>query len=207
MTTADCRIVLDYVTIDKLPDEVLLGIFDFYMCRCKLDWSPSGAQWARLVHVCRRWRYIVLSAPLRLDLEIRLTCMTPTRGILDIWPAFPIAIMADVYLHEIEENVMAVLEHKDRVSDICIYSDTNIAWKRITEAMKHRFPILTRLDIGSTDHTALVLPDSLLGGCAPRLRSLSLRNIEFQQFPSYFCLPPLFSSGFLPRRWPIASPC
>jgi len=121
-TTAD--VVLGYVTIDTLPDEVLLGIFDFYMRRFKADWSPSGAKWVRLLHVCQRWRYIALSAPLRLELEIRLECNMPTRRILDIWPELPIAIRADIYLRKIEENVMAVLEHKDRVSDICIYGDT-----------------------------------------------------------------------------------
>jgi len=28
-TTANCRIIPGYITIDMLPDEILLGIFDF----------------------------------------------------------------------------------------------------------------------------------------------------------------------------------
>lgn len=34
-TAADCRVVPGYVTIDTLPDEVLLGIFDLCMCEHK----------------------------------------------------------------------------------------------------------------------------------------------------------------------------
>ncbi|KAI9436675.1 hypothetical protein H4582DRAFT_2099729, partial [Lactarius indigo] len=42
------------VTIGKLSDEVLLEIFRYY-----LDASPRF--WPRLVHICRKWRHVVLT--------------------------------------------------------------------------------------------------------------------------------------------------
>ena len=181
-TTADCRVGPGYVSIDVLPDEVLLGIFDFCM-RNKSLLSFVGQLWVRLLHVCRRWRSIVLSAPLRLDLQIICTCRKPTKEIFAIWPTLPIAIQASRLRPEIEDNIMAALEHKDRISEIFLPTDSNNTLARTTEAMKHPFPVLTKLNIWSTDQTEMVLPDSLLGGCAPRLRSLRLHNVAFPSLP------------------------
>jgi len=121
----------------------------------------------------------VFSAPIRLDLKIICECRTPTREILDILPEFPIAIWVYHLHHEMEDNALTALEHVDRVSVICVGGDSNSALERIVDAMQHPFPILPRLVIKSTDQTAMVLPDSLLGGCSPRLRSLSLHNVTF----------------------------
>ena len=180
-TTADCCVVPGYVTIDTLPDEVLLGIFDFCMRAYKAD--LNRLRWVRLLHVCRRWRSIVLSAPVRLDLQTLYQCRRPTREILDILPALPIVIWMSHLHHEMEENAITALGHKNRVSGVWVRGDSNSALERIAEAMKHPFPILTRLAIESTDQTAMVLPDSLLGGCGARLRSLRLHNVTFSALP------------------------
>ena len=42
------------VTIDMLPDLALLEIFDFYMFESRIE------VWQTLVHVCQKWRSIVL---------------------------------------------------------------------------------------------------------------------------------------------------
>ena len=182
-TTADCRVGPDYVTIDILPDEVLLGIFDFFICRNKSLLSFTAQPWVRLLHVCRRWRSIVLSAPLRLDLRIISRCRRPTKEIFDIWPTLPIALRMSRLHPEPEDNIIAALEYKDRISEIFLPNDSNNTLARITEAMEHPFPVLTVLSIWSTDQTEMVLPDSLLGGCAPRLRSLRLHNVAFPSLP------------------------
>jgi hypothetical protein len=85
--------------------------------------------------------------------------------------------------HEIEENAVAALRHGDRVSEICIDSGSNTALEGIAEAMERPFPILTRLAIESTDQTAMVLPDSLLGGCALRPRLFQLQNVASSTLP------------------------
>jgi hypothetical protein len=103
--------------------------------------------------------------------------------VLDIWPALPIAIGAGGIDHEIVENVISAFQYEGRVSQISIHSRLNNMLETIVEAMKHPFPTLTRLSIDSADQTAMVLPDSLLGGCAPRLRSLRLQNVAFSALP------------------------
>ena len=103
--------------------------------------------------------------------------------VLDIWPALPIAIGAGGVDHEIVENVLSALEYEDRVCQISIHSRSNDVLETIVEAMKLTFPMLTRLSIDSADQTVMVLPDSLLGGCAPRLRSISLDNVAFSALP------------------------
>src|ERR1700741_876926 len=74
------------VTIDILPDDVVLEMISFYL-------ADHSFRWCTLVHVCRRWRSIVFSSPLRLDLQIICTVSTPAREKLDVWPALPISIL------------------------------------------------------------------------------------------------------------------
>ena len=102
---------------------------------------------------------------------------------LGIWPAVPIAIWASRLRGEIEENAIAALEHEGRVSQISVYDNSNHALRRFVEAMNRSFPALDDLSIESKDCTSMVLPDSFLGGCAPRLRSLRLHNVAFLALP------------------------
>ena len=159
--------------------------FDFCVLRYKAESLFSGQRWVTLLPVCRRWQSIVFSAPLRLDLRVTLTCGTSMREVtvLDIWQTLPIAIGVGSLGHEVVESVIAALKHRDRVSEIYFYCGSNNGLKRIVEMMKHPFPILTHLAINTLNQTALVLPDSLLGGCAPCLRTLRLDNVAFSALP------------------------
>ena len=76
-TTANCVVGQDcrVKSIDVLPDDDLLSIFDFYMaCQIPFGRKPIHAvdAWRALVHVCRRWRSVVFGSPRRLNL--RLSC-------------------------------------------------------------------------------------------------------------------------------------
>jgi len=75
------------VTIEALPNTVLLEIFSFYTDPLRLDYDG----WHALVHVCRRWRFVVFDSPRRLDLRLNCTPKRPLK-MLDIWPALPIVI-------------------------------------------------------------------------------------------------------------------
>ena len=77
------------VTIDILPDEALLEIFDFYLGETK--WTTS---WHILLHVCRRWRLVIFGSPRCLNLQLVCTHKTPVRRTLDIWPPLPIVLRA-----------------------------------------------------------------------------------------------------------------
>jgi hypothetical protein len=106
---------------------------------------------------------------------------------LDIWPALPIIIeRGDGFLGEEEaDNVVAALKHPDRVRRIDLWCTTISPLDRFAHfaaAMNEPFPELTVLYFGSQD-TALVLPDSFLGGSAPRLQTLYFGGISFPAIP------------------------
>ena len=89
-------------TISILPDNVLLEIFYFFKeenDRPYLVW-----QWQLLVHVCRKWRQVVLASPYRLDLRIFCSPRTPVGKNLGIWPALPLFIDFDYYINQRHGN-------------------------------------------------------------------------------------------------------
>jgi F-box-like len=176
------------VTIGSLPDNVLLDIFDF--CQKPLYESPQW--WYALVHVCRRWRYIVCESPLRLNLRLECNANTPVKKTLDsdAWPrAFPIAIKESrLRLPHSGANIIAALEYHGRVSQIDLYT-TSTLLKRLNKVMKNPYPILTRLRLYTWKSAVPVLRDTFLGGSAPRLKDLSLVGIPFPALPKFlpFC--------------------
>ena len=162
------------VTISALPDDALLEIFKFYV-----DQIRHKNAWHTLVHVCRKWRYVVFASPRWLHLELHCTNRSPVKKLLDIWPALPIVI--DAYStgansrrsHEI--NLIAALERHDLVCRINISGVPNSLLKSAT--MKKRFPMLADLTLRSYEENVPVIPDSFLDGSAPRLQSLEFRGI------------------------------
>jgi hypothetical protein len=103
---------------------------------------------------------------------------------LDIWPALPIIIERGGLFWEREEadNVVAALKHPDRVRRIDLWNTRISHSDRFAAAMNEPFPELTDLHFGGKD-TALVLPDSFLGGSAPRLQTLWFSRISFPAIP------------------------
>ncbi|KAH9971516.1 hypothetical protein BGW80DRAFT_1561523 [Lactifluus volemus] len=171
-----CRIS-PRVTICSLPDEVLLDIFEF----CLHDPVERRAKaWPKLVHVCQRWRYIVFASPLRLDLCLLCRDRTPVREMLDIWPPLPIQIVIyDGDLQD-EDNIIAALECPNRVRSI-EFNGWTIPLERLVTVMQEPFPGLESLSLSIGN--VLVLPNTFLGGSAPRLRSLHLTGIPFPTLP------------------------
>ena len=171
-------------SIDTLPDDVLLEIFNFHGC-CVYDvfGDESEKAWQTLVHVCRRWRCIVFGSPRHLDLQLVCMTKTPAREMLNVWPALPLIIVShDDSPTGSVDNLIAALECTDRVCNI--YLDIVQSWEMdIYRAMQQPFPELTYLYLESTDKTVAVVPDSFLGGSAPRLEVLCLGGIPFLGLP------------------------
>jgi len=73
------------VTIDVLPDDVLVEMFDFYLSGG--DWSYPALQdtWDALVHVCHRWRDLVFASPRRLNLRLEYQGYRPMSEVPDAW--------------------------------------------------------------------------------------------------------------------------
>jgi len=170
-------------------DDVLLEIFDSYR---KLVSRPDGMwKWQKLLHVCQRWRYIVLASPRRLDLQIECDRRTPTWKSLDIWPPFPISLSCNPWLSEGRgnHNVFAALRQPNRISQIDFSGVTYTEVEQFAAAMDEPFPVLTDLRVCTfamdVDPVGTAeLPDSFLGGSAPRLQSFVLERAAFPALPN-----------------------
>jgi hypothetical protein len=97
----------------------------------------------------------------------------------------PLAIFADIPSESRRPgitNIIAALNQRDRMIDITIRNIPKSLLKKVATTKKP-FLALTRLDLESLDDNVLVLPDSFLGGSAPRLQVLYLSGIPFQGLP------------------------
>jgi len=173
-----------------LPDDILIGIFNHYLDQSQ---SRDGSErnctgrvraedaWQILVHVCRRWRCLVFELSTFLNLLLQLTPRQDVRTMLDLWPPLPISIYSREQLHHgtKRNNVIEALKQQSRICKIDIENPPN----SLMEAMKEPFPELTSLKLTWFDTREApgppVIPDSFLGGSAPRLRLLSLCEIPF----------------------------
>ena len=163
------------MTIDILPEDVLLQIFDHYVAR------PSRYEgWEMLVHVCQKWRYVVFGSPLRLNLQIRCSARTPVREKLAVWPPLPITIAeyGSITSKRHGDNIIAALWHNDRVCDIRL-AIPSVLLESVFETMQKTFVALKRLWLYNVSDRAPVVPDSFLGGSVPHLRHLFLLRIQF----------------------------
>ena len=149
--------------------------------------------WNKLVHVCRKWRNVVFGSPRRLDLRLYCKAWTPVRETLDIWPALPIVVCDHGHEKWGVDNIIAVLEHKDRICGIDLCTIQGSQLETVLAALQQPFPALTSLMLSSRRREAprswsrgdivRAQPDSFLGGLAPRLQTLSLDYIPFLGLP------------------------
>ena len=165
--------------IDSLPDDVLLLIFKSHVhdgSRLELDRA-----WRSLVRVCQRWRSVVFGSPGHLDLRLVCTTRTPVRVALDIWPSLPLSVQYEIDSAGSVDNSIAALERTDRVREAYLWNIRSPDLEIVFAAMKQPFPELRVLQVGVYDEygTVLFIPDSFLGGSAPRLEFLMLSNVLF----------------------------
>ena len=169
-----------------LPDDVLLSIFDF--CANETVESRSVQVWQMLVQVCQRWRSLVFGSPRGLNLQLICTDRTRVRNMLDLWPPLLLVIQSIRYLNDYPkrvDNIVALLEHRNRVSRINIKYISSSNLEKISAAMQQPFPELTYLQLERQAYgeTTAVLPDSFLGGSAPHLREIRFYDIRFPGLP------------------------
>jgi hypothetical protein len=177
-------------TISMLSDDVMLEIFDF--CQENYDpylWLSGGiCDWRILVHVCQRWRQVVFGSPLRLNLRILCTHGTPVQKHLEIWPKFPIHIEyirndSEPMERNDEDNVIAALDHPDRLSAVGL-SLTGRQLGKIVTVMQEPFPAMKHLSLETRIlNDVPVLPCEFLGRSAPSLQRILLAGIPFPALP------------------------
>ena len=195
------------IRIDVLPDDVVLGIFDFYMITdASFRGKPEIEVWQTLVHVCRRWRYLVFGSPRRLNLQLYCTPQTRIRDTLDVWPALPLIIYGDLFPTD-TDNVIAALGQSNRVSRVELNIHNVYGWQfeQVLAPTHVSFPELTDLWLWSCE-TQPTIPDSFLGGSAPRLRHLSLGSISFPGLPKLLLSAThlVYLNLHIPHSWYIS---
>ena len=147
-----------------------------------MDEEPDDEEleaWHTLVHVCRTWRSVVFGSPRRLNLRLYCTARTPVRQTLDVWPLLPIVIK--VYSNDRLDNgnILAALEHNDRISKLDIFNIPSSETEKALAALQQPFPALKYLQFQFETESTPVLPASFLGGFAPALQTLHLDKIPF----------------------------
>jgi hypothetical protein len=185
--------MIDRVTVNILPDFVLLEIFDWYVFQSQEeadDYPLDVEAWHTLVHVCQRWRAVVFGSPRRLNLRLFFTNGTPVRETLDVWPPLPIIIWQSGNQTWGLDNIVEALEYNDRVCEINLWDVPSPELEEALEVMQQPFPALTELGIrwqddetDEIDEASPVVPDSFLGGSVPRLRHLDFYRVPFPGLP------------------------
>jgi hypothetical protein len=139
--------------------------------------------------VCRRWRQVVLTSPLGLNLRLYFTYGTPVLKALDCWQVLPIILQYGGFPNleppspDDDDNIIASLTQSGRVGSISL-TVTSSLLKRMC-AISEPFSELEELALLSHDNIQVTLPSTFRWG--PRLRTLHSTRIAF---PS---LPPLLS--------------
>ncbi|KAI0302794.1 hypothetical protein B0F90DRAFT_168421 [Multifurca ochricompacta] len=162
--------------MDKVPDDVLLEVFDHYRLASGYDWSRPR-RWYRLVHVCRRWRLIVLASSLRLNLQLRCTFGTQVEDMITHSPPFPLVLKYEPHHHNTwttqdEEGTLFALQHLERAHEIILIAPEHIL-TRLTSSMTEAAPLLKYLELRSQTKE-VVLPGNFLGGAASQIQHMKL---------------------------------
>ena len=154
-----------------------------YIFRQYLDAFPHS--WPMLVWVCQKWRQIIFTSPLSLNIRMRCTYKTPVLKALCHWPALPIIIQyggapnLDPPPPEDDDNIIAALKQSDRVSSISLTVTSSLREK--LSAISEPFTQLEDFVLFFQDNVQLSFPNSFHLG--PRLRTLTLIRTAIPSFP------------------------
>jgi hypothetical protein len=187
------------LTINDLPAEVLLDIFNLYReSLYDYQWTERYA-WVNLAHVCRNWRTVVFAHPSHLNLCITVGPRKPNHIETILSGPFQILIDYKYINKDIDRSftsnppalrrLHAALKHPDRVRGIT-FEGTSAGFDKFFEATNCPFPVLESLLLSPALGYELKLPDTFLRG--PDL--CDLRHLRCLKLYSY-SLPPI--CGFL----------
>jgi hypothetical protein len=139
--------------------------------------------WQALVHVCQRWRRIIFTWPLHLD--VRLDCnptKTDVANLLDVWPTLPISLESRFISNG--DGIINKLKHRDRIVRIKLRNLTGIQLEKCAILTQESFPFLRSLHLSlHPDADDYPMPENFFSGSIPRLRKLTLMAIQFPTLP------------------------
>ncbi|KAI0289086.1 hypothetical protein BC826DRAFT_640655 [Russula brevipes] len=149
------RVTAPSTSIRVLDDDSLLGVF--YLHRLLLleedetraysamlggDWDRER-WWDKLVHVCRRWRHLILGSASHLRLRLLCPNGTPIADILTHAPPLPLILDYFESRHDItakdEEGIARVLQHRHRVHSIRLVMPVQNLQKLVVASSKTEF--------------------------------------------------------------------
>ncbi|KAI9513410.1 hypothetical protein F5148DRAFT_3947 [Russula earlei] len=165
----------EHPTIDVLPEEILLEIFDFYRLDAINNSRGRPWKWQRLAHVCQKWRHVVSGSPLRLGLQIYCKSGVPIEPILDLWPTLPLVVrFRGPKSKALHNNFLVALRHPDRVCKIDLILPSSII---PSIEIQESFLALERIQITSCNSSGTPVLTNFLGGSAPRLTSIAVDGV------------------------------
>ena len=135
-------------------------------------------------------------SPRQLGLYLTCSYKTPVRKDLGFWPVtLPLSIDYSLFFRPAfpgdEDNIVAALEHPNRVHSIDINSTGATLIKKVVTTMRKSFPSLVNLDLTYHSRDSVpVIPSNFLGGSAPHLQYLRIKNIFFSDFPTLLLSAP-----------------
>ena len=181
------------VSIDMLDDDSLLHVF--YLYRPFLSGEDQddearlfggdeietrGRWWYTQVHVCQRWRNIILGSASYLGISLVCTYGTPVADMLAHSPSLPLIVHFAVEGRDIttddEQGIILALKQRDRILRVRITHVGTSLLEKFIAVMDEEFPILEYLIIeppAEDNSTMLTFPETLQ---APHLRLLWLRG-------------------------------
>jgi hypothetical protein len=179
---------LTITSINRLPDEVLLEIFDFYrqsiINQYDHDHWRKRYVWFNLAHVCRRWRAAIFASSSRLDLNIIVGPKKPGHIKTILSSHLPILIDYRHFYGYGQRDITgsaiwrmrAALGHRDRVREISISFGSRVIFKKFIKATTNcHFPALESLVIDFPSGCERDIPATFLRG--PDRSDLPLRRL------------------------------
>jgi F-box-like len=172
--------------INRLPDEVLLEIFDLYrqsiINQYDYQWRKKYG-WFNLAHVCRRWHAAMFASTSRLDLNIVVGPEKPSHIKTILSGHLPILIdYSDPYgiiTASALWRMRAALRHRNRVREIS-FGGYGVTFKKFIKATNYHFPALESLVLSfprfPRDHGEPDIPATFLRG--PDRSDLPLRRLS-----------------------------
>ena len=134
----------------------------------------------------------MFASPRSLNVWLDYSGRGPMSEMPEAWPVLPVILVSSLVgrpmSDQLWDNMVSALESEycNRIREIHLSPIPISRWERFVAAMQKPFPELTSLEVSvyywDRDWVP-VLPDSFLGGFAPRLQELRLGSIPFPSIP------------------------
>ena len=158
---------------------MLLEIFDCCRRADEYGWNHRR-QWYMLLHVCRKWRYLMFESASFLKLCLLCRPETPVAEMLMHFPPLPLIVECNggIGRGPSLKNMLLPFQHPDRVYSINIGGwEFGYAFREQEGALDKAFPVLETLTLSSEfGLDSPLLPRNFM---TPHLLSLILRGLSF----------------------------